>query len=302
MRDIRDLDLNLLRTLDALLDERSVTRAAGRLGFTQPAVSGMLTRLRESFDDPLFVRTQRGIVPTLRAQELAGPVKQILSDVEALLQPATFDPLSARFTLSIAATDYALQTVVLPFLVHLRTRAPGIRVALRPVEDASIQAQFERGDLDLALMTPESALPDLHARRLFDETYVCALREGHPDAQGDALSLDRFCALDHALVSFSGERFWGVTDDALAMIGRERRVALTLTSFLALADLLQMTDLLAVLPRRLVEGASGLVALEPPVEIPGFTKLAVWHERTHRDPGHRWVRALLFDTCGGMKT
>lgn len=93
-----------------------------------------------------------------------------------------------------------------------------------------------------------------------------------------------------------------MTDDALAMIGRERRVALTLTSFLALADLLQMTDLLAVLPGRLVEGASGLVALKPPVEIPGFTKLAVWHERTHRDPGHRWVRALLFDSCGGMKT
>lgn len=298
MRDIKTLDLNLLRTLDALLDERSVTRAAERLGFTQPAVSGMLTRLRESFDDPLFVRTQRGMVPTLRASELAGPVKQILSDIDTLLQPAFFDPLSARFTLSIAATDYALQTVVLPFMVLLRQRAPGIRVAIRPVEDDRAQTQFERGDLDLALMTPETALPDLHARRLFDETYVCALRTGHPDAQGSALSLDRFCALDHALVSFTGERFWGVADDALAKINRERHVALTMTSFLALAGLLRTTDLLAVLPRRLVESAPGLVAFETPVEIPGFTKLAVWHERTHRDPGHRWVRALLFESVG----
>jgi len=298
MRDIRTLDLNLLRTLDALLGERSVTRAAERLGFTQPAVSGMLTRLRESFDDPLFVRTQRGIVPTLRAMALAGPVKQILSDVDALLQPAVFDPLSAHFTLSIAATDYALQTVVLPFLVQLRAQAPGIRVAIRPVDDERIQSQFERGDLDLALMTPEAALPDLHARRLFDETYVCALRDDHPDAGGSSLSLERFCALDHALVSFAGERFWGVTDDALAMVGRRRHVALTLTSFLALAGLLRTTDLLAVLPRRLVEDASGLVALEQPVDIPGFTKLAVWHERTHRDPGHRWVRALLFESVG----
>ena len=298
MRDIKTLDLNLLRTLDALLDERSVTRAAERLGFTQPAVSGMLTRLRESFDDPLFVRTQRGMVPTLRASELVGPVKQVLSDIDTLLQPASFDPLSARFTLSIAATDYALQTVVLPFMVLLRQRAPGIRVAMRPVEDDRVQTQFERGDLDLALMTPEAALPDLHARRLFDETYVCALREDHPDAHGSALSLDRFCALDHALVSFSGERFWGVTDDALAKINRERHVVLTMTSFLALAGLLRTTDLLAVLPRRLVESAPGLVALHPPVEIPGFTKLAVWHERTHRDPGHRWVRALLFESVG----
>jgi DNA-binding transcriptional LysR family regulator len=298
MRDIKNLDLNLLRTLDALLDERSVTRAAERLGFTQPAVSGMLTRLRESFDDPLFIRTQRGIVPTLRASELAGPVKQILSDVETLLQPAVFDPLNARFTLSLAATDYALQTVVLPFLSLLRQRAPGIRVAIRPVEDDRVQSQFERGFLDLALMTPEAALPDLHARRLFDETYVCALREGHPDAQGTGLSLDRFCALDHALVSFAGERFRGVTDDALAKQGRERHVALSMTSFLALAGLLRTTELLAVLPRRLVENMSGLAALAPPLEIPGFTKLAVWHERTHRDPGHRWVRALLFESVG----
>ena len=207
MRDIRTLDLNLLRTLDALLDERSVTRAAERLGFTQPAVSGMLTRLRESFDDPLFVRTQRGIVPTLRAMALAGPVKQILSDVDALLLPAVFDPLSAHFTLSIAATDYALQTVVLPFLVQLRAQAPGIRVAIRPVDDERIQSQFERGDLDLALMTPEAALPDLHARRLFDETYVCALRDDHPDAGGSSLSLERFCALDHCSAPHNSRTF-----------------------------------------------------------------------------------------------
>lgn len=302
MRDIRTLDLNLLRTLDALLDERSVTRAAERLGFTQPAVSGMLTRLRESFDDPLFVRTQRGIVPTLRATELAGPIKQILADVESLLLPTCFDPSTAQFTLSIAATDYALQAVVVPFLAKLQPRAPGIRVAIRPVEDDRIQGQFERGDLDLALMTPEAALPDLHARRLFDETYVCAFRDDHPDAKAGTLTLDRFCALDQALISYSGERFYGVTDDALAKVGRERRVVVTMTSFLALAGLLRTTDLAAVVPRRLAENADGLRVLEPPVDIPGFTKLAVWHERTHRDVGYRWARALLFETCGCLET
>ena len=106
--DIRNLDLNLLKALDALLDERSVTRAATRLSLTQPAVSGMLTRLREAFNDPLFIRAPHGMVPTLRAQALASPVKQLLADAEALLYAATFDPLQADFTWTMAATDYAL--------------------------------------------------------------------------------------------------------------------------------------------------------------------------------------------------
>lgn len=301
MRDIRSLDLNLLKALDALLDERSVTRAAERLGLTQPAVSGMLTRLRDSFDDPLFVRTPRGIVPTLRATELAGSLKQILGEVETLLQPNTFEPSTAEFTLSLAATDYALQAVVVPLLEKLRRRAPGIRMAVRPVEGDRVQAQFERGDLDLALMTPETALPDLRSRRLFDERYVCALRADHPDAAAGAISIDRFCALDHALVSYAGEQFWGVTDDALARIGRKRRVVLSITSFLVLASVLRTTDLIAVVPRRLVEDAAGLVMIEPPVDIPGFSKLAVWHERTHRDHGQRWVRSLLFETYGAQE-
>lgn len=298
MRDIRTLDFNLLRTLDALLDERNVTRAAERLGITQPAVSGMLTRLRESFDDPLFVRTQRGIVPTLRATELAGPIKQIISDVEMLLQPSTFDPSTAEFTMSIAATDYALQAVVVPFLAKLLVQAPSIRVAVRPIEGARIQTQFENGDVDLALMTPETALPDLHARRLFDESYVCAMRAGHPDAVDDIIGLDRFCAANHALASYSGERFWGVTDDALAAVGQTRRVVLTVTGFLVLAEILRTTDLIAVVPRRLVANAPGLVMRAPPIAVPGFTKIATWHERTHRNAGHRWARALLFETCG----
>lgn len=300
MRDIRSLDLNLLKALDALLDERSVTRAAARLALTQPAVSGLLTRLRESFDDPLFVRTQRGIIPTLRALELAAPVKQILGDIEVLLRPASFDPVAARFTLSIAATDYALRAIVVPFLAALRARAPGIKVAVRPIDDERVQSQLKRGDVDLALMTPESTPPDLHARHLFEEHYVCALREGHPDAIGGRLPLDRFCALDHALVSYAGGGFWGVTDDMLARQGRERRVVLSVTSFLILLDILRTSDLIAVVPLKLLNDAAGLAVLAPPIEIPGFTKVLTWHERTHRDPGHQWARALLFETVQGL--
>lgn len=297
MADIKTLDLNLLKALDALLDERSVTRAAQRLALTQPAVSGMLARLREHLDDPLFVRTPRGITPTLRALELAAPVKAVLGQIEALLHPQAFDPATATLDLRIAATDYALQAVVVPLLAALRRQAPGVRVAVLPVQQPPLAEAMARGDIDLALVTPESSPPELHARALFDERYVCVLRADHPAVQQGPLTLDRFCALDHALVSYGGGQFAGVTDTALAALGRQRRVQLSLTSFLVLPEILRHSDLIAVVPQRLVGHAEGLAVLEPPLPIPGFTKTAAWHERSHRAPAHRWLRQLLFTTC-----
>lgn len=292
--DIRNLDLNLLKALDALLDERSVTRAAARLSLTQPAVSGLLQRLRDSFDDPLLVRTQRGMLPTARALELAGPIKQVLRDIDTLLRPVEFDPATAVWSMTIAATDYALQAVVVPLLAVLRREAPGARIAVLPVQNQPVHAQLERGDLDLALITPSETSPGLHARPLFDERYVCVMRRDHPDAAEAALSLDRFCALEHALVSYGGGSFRGVTDDALAKVGRARRVNLSVTSFLVLPEILEASDLIAVIPERLARRAPGLVVREPPLPIPGFTKTAAWHERTHRSPAHRWARERLF--------
>jgi DNA-binding transcriptional LysR family regulator len=292
IRDIRHLDLNLLKALDALLAEGSVTRAAQRLNLTQPAVSGMLARLRERFDDPLFVRGQHGIVPTPRALQLADPLRRLLAEAGAMLSPPVFDPAHAAMTLSLAATDYAQQVMVLPFLARLRGVAPAIRVAVRD-EGTATMAAFEKGDLDLALMTPQSTPPGLHARPLFDETYVVAMRAGHPDAGGAGLSLDRFCALDHALVSLAGGGFRGGTDEALAAVGRQRRVVVSVGSFLVLAELLRSSDLIAVVPRRLAQGVAGLVMTRPPVAVPGFAKVMAWHERTHHDPAHRWLRERL---------
>ncbi|MEX3984809.1 LysR family transcriptional regulator [Paraburkholderia sp. EG287A] len=293
------LDLNLLRALDALLDERNVTRAAQRLSLTQPAVSAMLTRLRESFGDPLFVRSQRGIVPTERALQLAAPLKQVLSEIEQMLQPQAFAPAEAEMTLTLASTDYALRAVVVPYLARLRETAPGVRAMIVPVQHERLQAQLESGDVDLALITPETTPADLHARRLFDERYVCVMRADHPAAQR-RLTLDRFCALDHALVSYAGGSLSGVTDEALARVGRTRRVTVSVNSFLVLPDILLTSDLIAVVPSRLVKDAAGLAVVEPPLAIPGFTKTLAWHERTHRSPGHQWARALLFETCEAL--
>nr|WP_255662496.1 LysR family transcriptional regulator [Acidovorax sp. D4N7] len=291
------MDLNLLKALDALLQECNVTRAAARLGLTQPAMSGMLTRLRESFGDPLFVRAQRGMVPTQRALDLRQPVQQVLAEIDALLQPPLFDPATAQLTFTIASTDYALRAIAVPFVAALKPLAPQIRVSLVPVENGQVAAQLERGQIGLALLSPENTPPEMHARTLYRERYVCVLREGHPAATGRGLTLEQFCALDHALGSYDGGGFHGVTDDALLKLGQRRSVTLSAKSFLILPELLRASDMVAILPERLVAGQDGLAICEPPLEVPGFTKCAVWHERTHHDPAHRWLRELLFRIC-----
>lgn len=293
--DLRTLDLNLLKTLDALLDERSVTRAASRLALTQPAVSGMLNRLRDYFNDPLFIRAPHGIVPTARAEELAAPVKRILADIDVLLQPVTFDPLTARLTFTLAATDYALRAVVVPFIAALKVQASGIRVRVVPVEPGRLAARLEQGKIDLALLTPHTTPDELHSRALYDERYVCMMRADHPDA-GKPLSLDRFCALEHVLVSYEGESFRGVTDDALEKVARMRHVGLSVSNFLVLPDVLAISDMIAVVPSRIADNQTGMFVCETPVPVPGFTKSMAWHGRSHRNPAQRWLRGLLLET------
>ncbi|MCI1899037.1 MAG: LysR family transcriptional regulator [Enterobacter sp.] len=293
--NLRTLDLNLLKTLDALLDERSVTRAASRLSLTQPAVSGMLNRLRDYFDDPLFIRVPHGIVPTTRAEALAAPIKRILADIDVLLQPAEFDPLTATLTFTLAATDYALRAVVVPFIAALKVQAPGIRVRVVPVGSDRLVSQLERGSVDVALITPHTTPAELHSRALYDERYVCMMRADHLDA-GKPITLDRFCALEHVLVSYEGESFRGVTDGALENIGLTRCVALSVSNFLVLPDVLVISDMIAVVPSRIAENQTGMFVCETPVTVPGFTKSMAWHGRTHRNPAQAWLRGLLLET------
>ena len=293
--DLRTLDLNLLKTLDALLDERSVTRAAARLALTQPAVSGMLNRLRDYFEDPLFIRAPHGIVPTTRAEAMAAPVKRILADIDELLQPIAFDPLTATFTFTLAATDYALRAVVVPFIAALKVQAPGIRVRVVPVESDRLVSQLEQGSVDVALITPHTTPDELHSRALYDERYVCMMRADHPDA-GQPMTLDRFCALEHVLVSYEGDGFRGVTDGALEKTGRTRHVGLSVSNFLVLPDVLALSDMIAVVPARLAYDDTRMHVLPPPLPITGFTKSMAWHERTHRDAAHQWLRNLVHET------
>lgn len=298
MPNIRRIDLNLLVVLDALLDERNVTRAAARLGYTQSSVSSMLARLRDVFGDPLFVRAQRGLLATPCALALAAPLKQLLADSQLLLARAAFDPATAEKTFAISSNDYMQHALLTPFIKVLRSEARQIRLAIAPLIIEGLGDALARGQIDLAVTIPEFALPDLPSRLLYREHYVVAVRAQHPLAKLPTVNVERFCSYDHVLVSPTGGSFEGPTDRALARLRLRRKVRYSVPSFLPIPELLQTDDLIALVPARLLRADDKrLAVLKPPVEVPGFDVIAVWHPRVDKDPAHRWLRSRLAETA-----
>ncbi|OON62539.1 LysR family transcriptional regulator [Massilia sp. KIM] len=287
------LDLNLLLTLDALLAEHNVTRAAERLHLSQPSVSVQLARLREAFDDPLLLPGPRGMRPTARADALREPLRLALEALGRAIAPdAPFDPATATHTWHVAAFDYGETAILLPALAALRAAAPGTRLAVLNLPPAEIAKEAERGKVDLALRNAENAAQGMRSRSLLHERYVLAGRAGHP-ALRRRPSLERFRQLEHAIVSPEGGGFHGPADEVLAGLGLKRKVALSVPHFLFLLEVLASTDMVALLPERLLAHGHGLKAVEPPIAVPGFEMLMLWPERVHRDPAHRWLREQI---------
>jgi DNA-binding transcriptional LysR family regulator len=290
MNNLRRLDLNLLVTLDMLLSEHNVTRAAQRLNFSQPSVSVHLAKLRDIFGDPLLLPGPRGMRPTARGEELRAPLREALESLGRAVSPASpFDPAEARQTWRIAASDYGESTVLLPALASLRSAAPGTRLAVLELAPARIARQSEQGLIDLALHTSDGAPEGLRRRPLFQERYVLAGRTGHPRLKRRPTTA-QFCALEHVIVSPDGGGFQGITDATLAQVGLTRKVALSVPHFLFVIFTLRDTDMVAMLPERLVRGDKSLKIVESPVEVPGYEMSMLWHERSHRDPAHQWLR------------
>lgn len=290
---LRNMDLNLLVTLEALLAEHNVTRAAERLHLSQPTVSVQLARLREIFGDPLLLPGPRGMRPTARADELREPLCRALESLAQAVAPSSpFDPARASQTWRIAVSDYGACVIVLPALAGLRSAAPGTRLATLSLAPHALARQAEQGDIDLAFHISAEAPEGLRRRSVFTEHYVLAGRAGHPRLKRRP-TLAQFCRLDHVIASPVGGGFHGVTDTALAELGMTRNVALSVSHFMFLAAVLASTDLVAMVPSRLVRGNPALRIVEPPIEVPGFEMLMLWHERMHRDPAHRWLRERI---------
>ena len=312
--NFRTLDLNLLRVFDAVMAERSLTRAARSLSLTQPAVSNALSRLRVALGDELVRRSGQGVSPTPRAMSLWPSVRDALRQLQQSLAPDGFVPAEADNAFVVAMAD-ATAVELLPRLIAIATaEAPGVSMRVVPLATRDPRKLLDEETIDLAIGHFPAVKADLGAkaqvgkgvsyalRRLYESEYVCAMRDDHPLASGP-LTLSRFCAARHLLVSFSGEPF-GFIDEALVARGRKRQIVLTVNQFFTAARVVADTDLLTVLPRHFLGSAGVLETLQArplPLDVPPIQIDAIWHVRQETLSAHRWLRDAVQRSAEQLK-
>jgi len=289
-----DADLNLVKVLDALVREVSVTRAARRLGVSPSAISHALGRLRLMLRDPVVVRSGRTLRLTPRALALAPVAASMCEAARGLLTGAPdTDPAKWQDTVRILGSDYAFAAWVFPALALARSEAPGLRVAAISLDTAEWERQLIDGAADIAVRDQQPGNSKLRCITLAQERYVVVMRPGHPLSRG-RLDLDRYYRAAHALVSVIGGGFHGSVDAQLSASGRTRNVMVSVPSFLAGIDLVRRSDLLLSLPKGLAHHYRELVASRPlPVPSPSFDVVLVWHARTDGSLPHAWFRGLI---------
>ena len=306
--NFRTLDLNLLRVFDVVMAERNLTRAAERLSITQPAVSNALKRLKESVGEDLLTRAPGGVKPTPRAVALWPEVRTALGYLRAALSPESFNPQTDATSFRIAMADATAAMFMPPLVSHIEDSQALANVRVLPLATRDPSVLLERGDADLAvgyfpetlagLHSQESDSPLRHAR-LLDSEYVCVMREGHPLAAEGELTLDAYCAAQHLLVNFGG-RAHGLADQALATLGRQRRVVLTVNQYFTAGRVVANSNLLTVLPAFYVDstGYREQVVTRPlPFELTGLHVAMLWHQRHDRVSSHQWLRARLLEAA-----
>lgn len=304
--DLARADLNLLVLFEVVLETQHVGRAAERLHLSPSAISHGLGRLRRLLNDPLFLRTPKGVVPTARAAELAAPIRDVLSRVRSVISTAgSFDPATSRRRFTIGAPDGASAVFLPPLLSALREHAPGIDISVRQLlpaqgetsPDDAWRAAFDELEtraMDIAIIPIDDAPRRFAQRILYEEDFVIAMRAGHPFA--DKPTLDRFLAVQHLLVSHTGEAF-GFIDRLLAEQGLSRRIALTVPNFMFALAVIAETDLVAALPRAFVamHGARfGVASVKAPMRLTRFRIRAIAPTVALQDEGLAW----LFNVIG----
>jgi DNA-binding transcriptional LysR family regulator len=296
----RTLDLNLLKVFEALMTEGTVTRAASKLSLTQPAVSNALGRLRDAFDDPLFVRTGTGVSPTQRAVALWEPIGESLSQIRGALDEQTFSASSVQMSFSLSMSDY-VAGIVMPRLIGAFSGiAPGVQLNTMPniLRDAPALLEDNRVDCLISVYVNETLLPaHIRSRSLWSVEYACVMRRDHPLAGADTLTVRRFLGARHVDVSLAGKTQPSY-DSFLASRGLKRNLVATVNHYAVACEMVRTTDLIAVLPRDLCERTgtgAGLISVPVPLEAPERIISLFWHQRNDTVLAHRWLRDQLVD-------
>jgi DNA-binding transcriptional LysR family regulator len=299
------LDLQLLVALQLLLDSRSVTVTARKLRVSQSAMSHTLRRLRLTFDDPLLVRGQGGMVLTARAAALREPLQGCLDLLAHLTkEPRRFDPASTRAAFRIAASDFLAFRFAPTLAAILEREAPGAQLEIKQVAIEGYPRLLETGELDV--MVGGSLLPQppgLRCRELATEPMGCVVRARHPRI-GAELTLAQYVAERHVLVTPTQRDNRGVVDSHLEQLGLRRTVGVCVTSFLLAPHVVSRTDLILTAPRTLLEAFAlplGLRLLAPPVELAAFAVRMLWHERAHLDSAQDWLRGAVARAYGNVE-
>lgn len=302
------LDLNLLRVFDAVMAERSITRAAARLALTQPAVSNALKRFRDSVGEELLIREAYGVRPTPFAERLWPQVRVALGGLRDAFERKEFDPQTDVANFRIATADATAATLLPSVVADIEAMQAQVNLRVVPLTTRDPRGLLERDEVDVAVghfpeavaaLVAQGADASLRHRRLHESEYVCVMRRGHPLSK-QPLTLDAFCEAHHLLVSFSG-RPHGFVDQALIALGRSRRIVLTVNQFFTAGRVVSQSDLLTVLPASFVEATgyqASVVVCPLPLRLERIHVEVLWHLRHDDDRAHRWLRERLVDAAG----
>ncbi|GIZ11903.1 LysR family transcriptional regulator [Pseudomonas sp. NCCP-436] len=292
--NLTKVDLNLFIVFDAIYTEANLTRAGQIVGITQPAVSNALARLRETFNDPLFVRTAQGMVPTPMAQNIIGPVRNALQLLRISVQESrTFNPQQASKTYRISMADLSEQILLPPLFQRLRRLAPSVSIESFLAKRRETTKELAAGRLDFAVDAPLNTDPQVRHVKLLDDSYVCAMRPGHPMAK-EQISLDEYLSLSHIHIS-SRRSGLGYVDLALGKMGIQRKIVLRSQHYLMANSVMQQTDLVMTVPERFARRHNLHHVSLPVSDVPTLETHLYWHESTDQDPANRWMREQIIE-------
>ena len=291
MSGIHRLDIKQLRVLQLLLQERNLSKVANIMGLTQQAISEQLKKLRHSFNDEMFVRTNNGVIPTQVAEKMETQVNQILADIDNLIAGEKFNPAALSETLQISSSDYALVTILPMLLKQVNALAPNLKVIIRDFESDNLNQLMVTGELDLVFTFPEFIPDNYPNKRLFEDHHVCVTGKNSP-YHGKKYSLVDVAKLPQIIISPSRPNLKGSHDSWFAKKGIKRNILMSVPSFSAASTIIEATNTVAFLPSRLLPDPK-LVPIELEQNPPKFDVIVAWHQRSNNNPLHQWLLSLL---------